>query len=128
MQHVKTKIQTVLNGAAQDSFNDLSGFKYLLDNHLDKYVLGIQLHDRDHQPEIQLYTPKDRFMAHGEPDVDLLDSSIKILDDIELLALTSKLRNQTSFKNETFIVFKITNTNRSDGVIFLKFEKLLQKN
>lgn len=128
MQHVKTKIQTVLNGAAQDSFNDLSGFKYLLDNHLDKYVLGIQLHDRDHQPEIHLYTPKDRFMAHGEPDVDLLDSSIKILDNIELLALTSRLRNQASFKNETFIVFKITSTNRSDGVIFLKFEKLLQKN
>lgn len=123
MQHVKTKIQTVLNGIAQDSFTELSGFKYLLDSHLDKYVLGIEVKDQENRSEIRLYTPKDRFVALGEPDVDLFDSSVRILDDIDLISLISKLRNQAPYKDEVFIVYKITSNSRSDAIIFLNFKK-----
>ena len=122
MQHVKTKIQIVSQGAAQEEYVDLNGFKYLLDEHIDKYVLGIETQNDDKQPEIKLFTPKERFLTHGEPDVDLLDSSIKILDHISILALTASLKKQSLYKDAKFIHFKITTDNRSDAIAFLKFE------
>lgn len=135
MHHVRTYVEQIPKALSENQalqMIDLNGFMYILDHHFNKFILGMK--DRDTVLEqanpsiepITFFTPKDRFLARGESNVDLMDSCFMLFDEATLISKISSLRKRAVYKDKVFYSFKIQESNTSDGSIYYHLTQTYQ--